>query len=224
MAGAQPLPWGLIQHGSRERGEMQWTLSSLEGLSPKLQVLRANGTPSALGTRVDWAVLTGLADSNFRALTAGGRADSASTVSSSCSWHFNVPSLWFFQKHRHIRKEVCPEIAIWMNVTLVGQQGKLEEVMCLQLMASSHGPHSKQCTHLWGRAFAWVEKYSSIDRFSMGQGRTEKEGRNNMHGWLWYIKCLMCTRPTVSFHPENALYQPHLRDEETSSERDVLFC
>lgn len=73
----------------------------------------------------------------------------------------------FFQKHQQIR-EVCPEIAIWMNVTFVGQQRKLEEVMCLQLTASSHGPHSKQHTRVWGRAFAWMEKYSSVARLSTG--------------------------------------------------------
>lgn len=63
-----------------------------------------------------------------------------------------------------------------MNVTFVGQQRKLEEVMCLQLTASSHGPHSKQHTRLWGRAFAWMEKYSSIARLSTRRGRKE-EGR-----------------------------------------------
>ena len=39
----------------------------------------------------------------------------------------------------------------------------------------------KQCTHLevGGRGtFAWMEKYSSVDRFSMRQGRKE-EGRED---------------------------------------------
>lgn len=88
------------------------------------------------------------AESNFRALGVGRRADSISTMSSSCSLAPQCSLHLIFQKHQQIRKEVRPEIAIWMNVTFVGQQRKLEELMYLQLTASSHGPHSKQYTHL----------------------------------------------------------------------------
>lgn len=117
----------------------------------------------------------------------------------------------FFRSTNISEKKLCPEIAIWTNVTFVGQQRKLEEVMCLQLTASSHSPHSKQCTHLWRRAFAWMEKYSSIDSPRGKEGRREKRhaGLARTH------QLLTCARPTVSFHPQNALYRPHLRDEET---------
>lgn len=57
----QDIDWqvlGLSNRGSfnvkDEGGERCYELwVSLEGLSPKLQVLRANGTPLALGARVD---------------------------------------------------------------------------------------------------------------------------------------------------------------------------
>lgn len=122
-----------------------------------------------------------------------------------------------FKKHQHIRKEVCPEIAVWMKVTFVGQQQKLEELMCLPLTASSHGHPPKQCTHLergGGGHIFWLEKYSSVDRLSMRQEKKE-EGRKDRQAGK---NISLCARSTVPFNVQNPYHYPHLRDEKTSSE------
>lgn len=77
-------------------------------------------------TRMDWALLSGFA--NFRALEMGSATSSSFSLAPQCSLHL------ILQKHQPIRNEVCPEIAIWMNITFVIQWW---------ITAYSHGPYSQ---------------------------------------------------------------------------------
>lgn len=153
---------------------------------------------------------------------AWGRADSAPTMSSSCSLAPQCSLHLIFQKHQHIRKEICPEIAVWMNVTFVSQRQKLEELMCLRLTASSHGPPSQTVHTLGGGAQGdfCLDGKIQLSRQILNETRKKKEGRT---GSLAKTHHLLCARSTVPFHVQNTYYHTHFREEKISSKRGCVI-
>ena len=122
---------------------------------------------------------------------AWGRADSAPTMSSSCSLAPQCSLHLIFQKHQHIRKEICPEIAVWMNVTFVSQRRKLAELMCLRLTASSHGPPSQTVHALGGggQGDICLDGKIQLSRQILNETRKERGRKGGQPVWLKYITC-----------------------------------
>ena len=135
------------------------------------------------GGAVDQAFLTG---STPRVLGAGEALSCREFITFS---DISMFSPFDFKMHQHIRKEVCPGIAVWMKVTFVGQQRKLEELMCLPLTASSHGHPPKQCTHLergGGGHICLVGKIQ-LSRQTLHEARKERGRKRGQAGWRKYI-------------------------------------
>lgn len=90
------------------------------------------------------------------AWSVGGWKELTAFVKSSvCSLEPRCSLHLIFQKHQQIRKEACPEIAIWMNVTFVGQRRKLGELMgfrpTAQLASCILQPEFPNNVHVWRR-------------------------------------------------------------------------
>lgn len=128
---------------------------------------------------MEQAFLTG---SNPRVLGAGEALSCHEFITFS---DISMFSPFNFKKHQHIRKEVCPEIAVWMKVTFVGQQRKLEELTCLPLTVLSHGHPPKQHTHLergGGGHICLVGKIQTLH-----EARKERGRKRGQAGWRKYI-------------------------------------
>ena len=176
------LLWDPLLHGSAQREGMPQTQGSLEGLSPKLRDLGASGTPFALGEQWTKASSQGLL---WEFWGAGEALSCHEFITFS---DISMFSPFNFKKHQHIRKEVCPGTAAWMKV-FVGQQRKLEELMCLPLTASSHGHPPKQCTHLerGGGGHVCLVGKIQLSRQTLHEARKERGRKRGQAGWRKHI-------------------------------------
>lgn len=199
-----------------------WTLGQPGGSVLSIQILRANGTTLALGARVDRALLTGLPESNFRAVGFGGNSwlcfssEFIMFLAPQCSLHLifseaptnqrSMPWNCYLDERDICRPatetgggDVFATHSLISRPTLQTTHTRVGESVCLdgKVQLSSQAVHG-------------VRKGG------------ERKGR--WAGWLRHTNHLTAAGPTVSFHPQNTLYQPCLGDEETSPERAVLLC
>jgi hypothetical protein len=87
-----------------------------------------------------------------------------------------------------------------MNVTFVGQQRKLEELMCLQYEPVCHSPGS-QTMHTLVAGEQWPGWKITAQQRALNMARRE-EGRKA--GQLEYITALLCAR-MASIYPQSTL-------------------
>lgn len=111
------------------------------------------------------------------AWSVGGWKELTAFVKSSvCSLEPRCSLHLIFQKHQQIRKEACPEIAIWMNVTFVGQRRKLGELMgfrpTAQLASCILQPEFPNNVHVWRR-----NGWGGGERNTAGWAALHKVGR-----------------------------------------------
>lgn len=122
LVSPQPLLWHLVPDGSEGEDSNPRLWARLENPSPNLA---AAGSPDPQSKRDHLCCgskNTGCAVS-FRVL-GDGKELTVSAMSSLCSLAPQCSLHLILRKHQQI-KEACPEIVIWMNVTFVGQRGKL---------------------------------------------------------------------------------------------------
>lgn len=143
-------------------------------------------------------------------------------MSSVCSLEPQCSLGLIFQKHQQIRKESCPEIAIWMNVTFVDQRQKLGELMGLRPTAqlASCILHLASCSLDSQTMYTRVEEerlpgwktpagWAALSKVRRELGREEAS--------LTHRNLLLCNKLAVVFlHPLKSVTR--VRDEESHSQ------